>query len=357
MFFLKKEIKKQLIKVVSLNEAFPSLSKANFVPSERIETPEAPQMLFPDEIRHWQGKSYSSPVAYTVILKNVLYSPEYNIIMTKDHRIIADSFIPYKPPEDFKITYLFGRKIQKISNYCTIFDQLADNHFHRVIDNIPRFYLTREYINEHFSNENIKLIHTTNIADNFFIPKLISKNMNLVKVETGKLYNLEKLIFSTFLTRHFNGCFSTSYRNKIYSQFMPKRPRQATNRIFISREKAPLGRHIINENELLQLLDKFGFKKYLLEDMPMEDQINLFYDAEAVVAPHGAGLTNLIFSEKIKVLELFQRPLIIPTYYYLSRSMGHDYRYWHSSNTKNNHFSSFEADLSQIKVLLEELLF
>jgi hypothetical protein len=36
MFYFKKALKRRLIKIVSLNEVFPNLTKANFVASETI---------------------------------------------------------------------------------------------------------------------------------------------------------------------------------------------------------------------------------------------------------------------------------------------------------------------------------
>ena len=43
-----------------------------------------------------------------------------------------------------------------------------------------------------------------------------------------------------------------------------------------------------------------------LEDLEFRDQVALFRDAETVVAPHGGGLTNLVFCDPgTKVIELF----------------------------------------------------
>ena len=47
------------------------------------------------------------------------------------------------------------------------------------------------------------------------------------------------------------------------------------------------------------------FKIYVLEEMSYIEQVKLFAQAKAIVAPHGAGLTNLIFAENPIILELF----------------------------------------------------
>jgi hypothetical protein len=74
--------------------------------------------------------------------------------------------------------------------------------------------------------------------------------------------------------------------------------------VFISRRKA-LGRRITNEEEVIEALTQLGFTTYLLEDMSYVDQVRLFAQAKVIVAPHGAGLTNLLFAENARIVELF----------------------------------------------------
>jgi len=51
----------------------------------------------------------------------------------------------------------------------------------------------------------------------------------------------------------------------------------------------------VNQQEVLQSLRPLGFKPVWLERLPLAQQIELFYRAECVIGPHGAGLTNLLF--------------------------------------------------------------
>lgn len=63
-------------------------------------------------------------------------------------------------------------------------------------------------------------------------------------------------------------------------------------KIFIDRRGSPL-RKLENENELIAALP--GFTPVRLETLTIEQQIRLFANAEIIVAPHGAGLTNIGF--------------------------------------------------------------
>jgi capsular polysaccharide biosynthesis protein len=114
------------------------------------------------------------------------------------------------------------------------------------------------------------------------------------------------------------------------------------------------GRCLLNEEEVLEVLKNYGFSKYILEDMSLEEQIELFYDGEFVIAAHGAGLSNLIFSSNIKVLELFPMPNIVPYYYYLSKNLGGIYYFLCSTSNSPN--GNFDVDVSKISEYLENLL-
>ncbi|NOG52157.1 MAG: glycosyltransferase family 61 protein [Chloroflexi bacterium] len=79
----------------------------------------------------------------------------------------------------------------------------------------------------------------------------------------------------------------------------PDQPR----RLYISRSKARR-RRVLNESAVIALLAPLGFEAFTLEDLSVAEQVRLFAGAEAVVAPHGSGLTNLVFGQGIKVIEL-----------------------------------------------------
>lgn len=96
--------------------------------------------------------------------------------------------------------------------------------------------------------------------------------------------------------------------------------------IYISRNDADC-RDVENEKEVMGVLDKFGFEKYILSEHTAEEQIQMFSNANHVVAPHGAGLVNIMFGDDIETLEFLARSSQRPFFYYLSGLLGHDYEY------------------------------
>ncbi|MBW4666038.1 MAG: glycosyltransferase family 61 protein [Cyanomargarita calcarea GSE-NOS-MK-12-04C] len=353
---LKTQIKNNIVKSVSLDEVYPDLNKSHIIDSEVIEAQEIEQMPIAHHLKPLPGESLQTPVAYTTIIEGVIYCPEYNILLTKNRKIISESFNTIRPKESFNLKSLFNLKVETISGYCTVFHQWTNNYYHTIIDNIPRFYLTCQQELIQNQTEEVKLIHSRYISemDKFFLSKFITPNVKITPVKKDKLYQIDKLIFSTFLTRDSIGYLPKAYREEFVSKYTPKRLRKKNHRIYISRESAYNGRHILNEEELLKVINQFGFQKIILESMSISEQIELFYDAEAVIAPHGAGLTNIIFSENIKVLELFPCPVITTHYYFISKSVGHTYQY--CSATENTHNSNFVVDVMQVKMHLEALL-
>jgi hypothetical protein len=75
-------------------------------------------------------------------------------------------------------------------------------------------------------------------------------------------------------------------------------------RIFISRGSAAR-RRIVNEEAVVAALSRYGFSVVELEGMSVRQQIMIFARAEIVVAPHGAGLSNLVYApEGVVTVEL-----------------------------------------------------
>ncbi|WP_164729811.1 glycosyltransferase family 61 protein [Rhodomicrobium lacus] len=104
-------------------------------------------------------------------------------------------------------------------------------------------------------------------------------------------------------------------------------------RLYISRNDARL-RRVLNEEQLLPILQAFGFERLVLGKLPIERQVALFRNAEAIVAPHGAGLAHIAWAKPgTKVREFFPdldahgRRVKNASYdfWLMSQLVGHDY--------------------------------
>lgn len=75
-------------------------------------------------------------------------------------------------------------------------------------------------------------------------------------------------------------------------------------RLYLSRRKARR-RHLLNEAALELLWDRFRLQTVCLEDLPMEEQVRLMRRAQWVIAPHGAGLVQVLSAPSAcRILEI-----------------------------------------------------
>ena len=97
-------------------------------------------------------------------------------------------------------------------------------------------------------------------------------------------------------------------------------------KIYVSRAGARR-RRVVGEEALRAELEARGFVTVRLEERSWAEQIALFRAAREVVAPHGAGLANLVFcAPGTRVVELFARDYVNPCYWRWAALGGLDYR-------------------------------
>lgn len=207
----------------------------------------------------------------------------------------------------------------------------GNSFFHWMIDALPRYELLRQVrdwfdeidcfivndVSHPFQKETLNLlgIPQHRILNGATYPHIISKRLFVPSFVRHQTCNIAPWVFQ-FLRR----------------ELMPKAttnmsPVHKKHRIYISREKAK-SRRIVNESEVLNILEKYGFKKVFLESLSITEQMQLFASSEYVIAPHGAGLTNLVFCPQgTKVLEIFSPNYVSVSYWNICNQVGLDYYY------------------------------
>ncbi len=100
------------------------------------------------------------------------------------------------------------------------------------------------------------------------------------------------------------------------SRLLPAQQASATERVYITRGAQRHSRSIVNEAQVRDVLDQFGFRAVDPGTLSVSEQIELFRSAAVIVSPHGAALANLVFaSPGAAVLELFPPDYINTCYY------------------------------------------
>jgi capsular polysaccharide biosynthesis protein len=135
-----------------------------------------------------------------------------------------------------------------------------------------------------------------------------------------------------------------------------RRPPAQARRVFIARgPRSPNRRFFRNQAALDAMFARHGVESVDPQTLSLGEQIDLFARADLIVAPHGAGMTNIIFRRgaPTRVVELFNPSLMSLHYYLLARAYGYDYHALanHGVEGRNSVASSL-ADLDAIEALL-----
>lgn len=95
-----------------------------------------------------------------------------------------------------------------------------------------------------------------------------------------------------------------SYFGQEIAEQTPCANKAGPDAIYISRRDS-IRRPVSNESEVERALAELGFSVITLSELAFQEQVRLFRNARLVVAPHGAGLANVIFCPPgARVIEL-----------------------------------------------------
>lgn len=125
-------------------------------------------------------------------------------------------------------------------------------------------------------------------------------------------------------------------------------------KVFISRANAAR-RRLVNEDEIWTLLDQAGFERVVMEDLSFEAQVALMQETAVLLAPHGAGLTNMLFCPPgSAVVEIADLGFPNPNFYAMASALGH--RYWLISAESLGQVHPLEKDLRVDPALVKDVL-
>jgi hypothetical protein len=134
----------------------------------------------------------------------------------------------------------------------------------------------------------------------------------------------------------------------------------ARRRIYLAR--GPGRRSLINEAEVSALCAEFGFETVASSSLKTaSDYIRLFSECSAVISPHGAGLTNVIFMPPGgTVVELSPSDWIRPYYYTLASGNGQRFAALRTESDnvmlpEQDYTTSVIANPAKLRRLLTEL--
>jgi capsular polysaccharide biosynthesis protein len=251
--------------------------------------------------------------------KLIMFPKSEGVIIDCENNLIKDSMNQLGVKK--RNPYLFLEKeqyyLKENLNYqsleqCTIcFDCASFNYYHLLLIYYPFLILANQSgENQALAVSNLseyKKFYKTSVLPNI-ISELVSQlplqNGNQLLPLTDGIYQVKQLdYFFVDVTKHqypkprisliFHDLIRQGFANLKSTFSIP--PLQANRRIYISRQKCR-SRTLVNETEINPILEKYEFETVFLEDLTLQQQIETFSAAKIIIATHGAGLSNLVFS-------------------------------------------------------------
>jgi capsular polysaccharide biosynthesis protein len=98
---------------------------------------------------------------------------------------------------------------------------------------------------------------------------------------------------------------------------------KVARRLYLARFDAPGRRELVNERELAEALQTRGFEIVVPGALTYAEQVRLLAEADIIIGPHGAGLTNIGFaSPSARFVEIHPSDYGQPTFVHLALSRG-----------------------------------
>lgn len=270
-------------------------------------------------------KNFKSNETFVIELQNCLANT-LPLLVTDTNEMITEHVWPlvhkekHKPHHSHKLWSKWQDKMQinlpgptayfnNDRNYVwlPVDDRSTENPWHVWIDMISKFRLIEKQYKKSY------------LDFTYIIPK---QSNYLKRVMNSRFHNLNYHFMTPDTTWKFEKLIVPSMSNRKDGMIVPEMPSwlrenfgvkedKPFRKIWISRKNSAT-RSIVNESVLFDtVLKQRGWELLELENLSLDQQLHYFAEAQVVVAPHGAGLTNLLFCQPgTKVIELQDKDML-----------------------------------------------
>ena len=194
-----------------------------------------------------------------------------------------------------------------------------NNYYHWSIQTIPSIALTKKYLKEGFKlilrnglnryqKEWLSLLNIDISSDKIF------------RIKRREIVHAKELIVPLTLYKPYDYQPSKKALTQLREQILKstntsQRPKENPKKIYISRLDSKKARGLQNEKHLESQLKELGFLIVRSTEWSVSDQIHFFQNAELIVAPHGAGLSNIVFANpECRIIEINQSNYFNPCF-------------------------------------------
>lgn len=158
--------------------------------------------------------------------------------------------------------------------------------------------------------------------------RILPKNATLVRIPRKSIISAPIIIDLPQMESLAFGPDVVAGLRRVFAPILAVDARSAGDVLYVRRSPASTKRAPVNEAALLPELERRGVRVVLLEEVLLGDQVRIFNSADAVVAQHGAGLSNLLMCRPgTAVLEVHSTPASIARQHYRAIAASSGLRY------------------------------
>ena len=223
-----------------------------------------------------KGNFYSDSFYYFPITENnetfsSLFSRDLNNISHFYSKKFFDNFKSNQNSlKDFKEVFILG-------------SNAGNNYYSNLLQFLPRIFFNKK--------SNLKIAIHRNSSNKY--RKFIGSILKSLNIEFTFLFLDDD--FYHFIDSDFPQFLSLNDSIKILKEFInPNTGVETSKKIYVTREDSNY-RKVINEVDVVTLLREKGYRVINPQLYEIEEQIEIFSNAEKIIAPHGSNLANIIF--------------------------------------------------------------
>lgn len=290
--------------------------------------------------------SFEQTDSYLINLKKGrVIGPTVGVI-TNDERLLKDVSLDWAktPAHHFAMRRFSFPKCKYFDEEALVLATTgADTFYHWLIDSLPRLYIWFNIF---------KTSYPEYIIVNDISKRFVKEYLRLLGFPISRVICLKKnphICFQKLWVPSLP-CQGSSgdpppWVSSFYKNYFPFCKNQINGfKLFIYRTRKN-SRFIYIRPEVKKFFLSKGFIFLNLDSVPVKDQISFFRRAKTIIGVHGAGMANLIFSNRCKVIEIFQQDKVNACYYALSQLNNNQYFYLILQTNEDlqiNHFLRYD---------------
>ncbi|WP_181044112.1 glycosyltransferase family 61 protein [Apibacter adventoris] len=238
------------------------------------------------------------------------------------------------------------------------------NWYHFLIEIISKLIFKDEIPTKHivFSNDILKHESMCKV-----VAMLLGNDYKITYLDVDKNYRIKRLYYINSISYvpfnlkdnykpfgiedvYMHSDILVELKNKLVGHLEIK-DLNSPKKIFIKRKKYRLAK---NQDNLIEILKKHGFIDIFFEDLKLQEQMKIIYNAEFVIGVTGAAWANIMFANKnLKAICFMQDNFTtFSCYSNLANIFNVDlnYFFYHLGYTVNEHHKSgYELDINKIE--------